>query len=124
MSRPNARQRRLRKLLDELLARCRLRGITSYSLRQHVHDSFCSGVHVDEPLYELRQQYADETSSAGLAAQLAHLLEVWGEKKLRATIEKTGGVLDALAVATSSTPEELDKDIGLENINADGEIVW
>jgi len=123
MKRPNARQRRLKALLDELIEICRLQGITSYALRQHVHVSFTSGIHVDDPLYALRWQYADETSSAGVAAQLAHLLESWGEKKLRSKLAQTGGVLDALAVAGSSSPEELATDVGRENITPDGDVI-
>ena len=122
MGRPNARQRRRQALLDKLIELCRLQGINSHKLREAVYYSFLDGIHTDDPLYQLRRKYADETSSAGVAAQLSHLLEAWGEKRLRAKLKTIGGVLDAIVMATSSSPAELDADVGRDNINDDGDL--
>lgn len=119
----NAAQRRLRKQLDELTELCRLRGISSEALRQNVHDVFTRGLHVDDRRYQHAWAQADETSAAGLTAQLSLLLEAYGERKLRGTLGKLGGVLDAIVLATSHTPAELAADLGSDNITDDGDPV-
>lgn len=117
----NKRQRELRALLHEVIETCRLRGIGRRELRQPVHDIFTRDMFEDDPNYQHGWEQADEISSAGVAAQLSFLLEAWGEYRLRRELDKLGlGVLDAIVQVTSSTPEELEAEMGLENINDDG----
>lgn len=117
-----AHQRRLREFVEKMIDICRERGITSYDLRQPVHDSLTYGMHTDDPGYEDMWILADEISRAGLAAQLAHLREAWGKSKTERHLMNTGGVLDAIRVHVSSTEQELRDDIGLHNIDLDGDV--
>jgi hypothetical protein len=117
------RQLLLAQDLDNLLDVCRMRGITSYHLRAPVHESCTYGLFTDSLGYQKGWERADEISKSGLSAQLSFLREAWGMKKLENFLNNTGGVLDAIVRATSSTPEELSTDEGRENINADGDVI-
>ena len=131
------RQRALQNDLDELLELCRLRGIGSQQLRQSVHDTctrFLSetlGLRLSDPagvcgpsaVYEHEVLRAAELTAAGVTAQLSFLREAWGAKKLRSFLESTGGILDAIVRHTSSDPEALKKDIGRDNVDANGDVI-
>lgn len=117
-----SKQRRLEEL-SKLITVCRERGITSRTLRQVVFEICTAGCWREEPEYDWKWRKADVISKAGVAAQLSYLREVWGLKKLEAFLMKSGGVLDALVRVSSSSPEDLEKDEGLDNIDEDGDVL-
>ena len=115
-------QQALQTTIDDLLEVCRLRGISSQHLKQHIHDVCTDGIFPDSPAYRQEWTRADGVSAAGLTAQLSYLKQAWGDRKLRHVLEETGGILDAIVRATSSDPEELAIDIGRDNIDANGDV--
>lgn len=116
------RQRAFKNELDELLELCRLRGIGTSQLRRHVHDTCTANVRFGA-VYAHECARAAELTAAGVTAQLSFLREAWGAKKLRQLLETTGGILDAIVRHTSSDPEELKKDIGRDNVDANGDVI-
>jgi len=100
--------------IQELLEICRLRGITSSTLRPIIEAS-CVRVPPEHFLYDAELKRATEISDTGLRAQLTCLLVVCNEGLVRRHLMTTGGVLDAIVRSTSFTPAELDDDTGLKS---------
>lgn len=121
--RPSARDRRLAEELDGLIDICNSRGLSSRHLRQVIHDTCVQNIHVDSPIYEHEWRRADKLSSAGLAAQLSFLRDAWGARKIKGTLGQMGGILDAIVRRTSSTPAEIEEDIGRQHVDSTGELL-
>ena len=118
----NARDRAMNKMLDDMLETCRLRGITSQHLINPVHKLIVGRTYRDSPQYDHECIRAANISAAGLTAQLCCLRTGWGTKRLRRYLENTGGVLDAIVRATSSSSEELEADTGRDNVDEHGDV--
>lgn len=121
--RRSAHDQRRHVQLQAMIRICVERGITSQHLRQTVHDTATAYIHVDDPIYIDRWEFADEVSSAGLAAQLSYLMEALGASRVEDKLMTTGGILDAIVHHVSSSPEEVQADIGLQNIDEDGDVI-
>jgi len=116
-------QRALQTLIDECLEICRLRGIGPDELHRAVHAAFTFNVRSSDPYHAECTARAHEVTAAGMARQIVFLKKVWGIKKLKAFLETTGGVLDAIARATSSTPDQLAIDNGRDRIDVNGDVM-
>lgn len=118
-----AEVRRKDELIDELIEICLQRGITNHLLEKKVRDASCRWYKPGDPHLEWMEARSAQISAAGVTAQLYYLLEAWGEKRLRKTLMKTGGVLDALSYHTSSTPPaEREELLGRHNVDEDGDV--
>jgi hypothetical protein len=118
----NAYQSRKLAELKALLTVCNERGLAPEHLRRLLHETCTVGMPVDSPLYEHERQRAEEISAAGLAAQLSYLRDALGIKRLTKKLKNMGGVLDAIVRHTSATAEELKADVGMDNIDANGDV--
>ena len=124
MRKMNAMQRRRRTLLEELIKICGDRGLGPRHFAPVIHDT-CSFGEETRPrkVKERQASMASQISEAGLMAQLSYLLDVWAEKRLRAKLQEMGGVLDAIVLQTSSSPDELEQDIGRDNVDVNGDVI-
>lgn len=111
----NASQRRKKRLIDELLEHCNARGLGPGFFAPHVQKS-ASLAGRDRDL-----RLGHEVNSAGLTAQLNYLLEVWGHRRLKKLVMKSGGVLDAIVRSTSHTGEQLEQQLGRDNVDENGD---
>ena len=109
--------------IDGLLAICRLRGISSEHLRAPLHKVCINGIDEGTQFHDQELARIEDLTAAGLSAQLSFLLKARGIRDLKQFLERTGGVLDAIVLHTSSSPKQLEEDIGRNNIDADGYVV-
>jgi hypothetical protein len=116
------RQKTLQLTIDELLEICKTRGIGTQHLRQAVHEVCTGTVYKSSTSYPKEVARAAKISAAGVTAQLGFLKQVWGLTKLTRVLNETGGLLDAIVRATSPE-EEVEIDIGRDQIDANGDVI-
>jgi hypothetical protein len=124
----SASQQRRQDLVEELLQLTIERGVTSKDLRPLVESTcgqqIATGSENSEMWEVIRLHSlarADKISDAGRVAQLYHLYSVWGSYRLRKKLMTLGSQLDGIVKAFSSDPAEVERDIGRENVNSDGD---
>lgn len=110
----NARDKAIADGIVQCLKICHERGITSAHLRGTLRDVLLSGVDKTHMMYDQWKGKAERTSASGLTAQLHYLREAWGHRRLISYLRRSGGVLDAIVRGTSSTPTEIQADIGFK----------
>jgi hypothetical protein len=66
---------------------------------------------------------SDDVYESGIAAQISFLLDGWNEKKLRRTLNDTGGILDTIVMHTSSSPKDLKKEFNQKDLDIDGRVM-
>lgn len=117
----NSAQRRRRDQIEELVRIAQSAGLGSRELVDAVSGVLNFGQRDLNLTTSISR--AARVNNAGLMAQLYVLQEAWGTKRVATWLQKTGGVLDAIVKATSTTPEEREADVGRHNINDDGCVV-
>jgi len=115
--------RRRRILVEELIALCEQRGIGRDALREHVHGLCTYSQLPGSHQYLHRTKMSDDVYDSGIAAQISFLLDGWNEWKLRRMLNNTGGILDAIVRSTSSSRDELKKEVNRGILDKDGRTI-
>lgn len=91
-------------VLQTMLERARRRGVTSYALREKVHELVTAGVHPDNWRYNELWIQANEISAKGLRSQLSYLIQALGIGGAADVVDAVN-VLDTFTKATTSAEE-------------------
>jgi len=115
--------RHRRRLVEELIRLCEQRGIGRDALREHVHGLCTYSQLPGSHQYQHRTKMSDDVYDSGIAAQISFLLDGWNEWKLRRMLNSTGGILDAIVRSTSSSRDELKREVNREKLDRDGRVL-
>lgn len=119
----NTSQKRKLQAVEALIEICNEYGLSSGSLKQVIHEIMHGGSKPGTPTHDHYVALAERVNRAGLMAQLYYMVDIMGARAAAGYLKKTGSQLDGFVKGFATTAEERERDLGRDNVDADGSVL-